>query len=84
MGINVKSLIKSIVNKLFNEDHDQLRAIGISVYDIAKRVERLEAGSKREIDDIKYEIDYALEFSEVISIEEKQGLERVKLQLEGI
>lgn len=82
--MGIKSIIKSIVNKLFNEDHDQLGAIGISVYDIAQRIERLEAGSKSEIDDIKYDIDYALEFSEVISNEEKQALERLKIQLESI
>ena len=60
------------------------KAIGISVNDISERIKRLEPGDKKMIDDIKSDINYALEFSEVISTEEKQGLERLKLQLKSI
>lgn len=73
-----KNTIKNIINKLFNEGHNPLEAIGISVNDISERIADMKPGDKREIEGIKYDIDFALEFSDVISIEEKQGLEQLK------
>lgn len=76
-----KNTIKNIINQLFNEGHNPLEAIGISVNDISERIADMKPGDKREIEGIKYDIDFALEFSDVISIEEKQGLEQLKQQL---
>ncbi|WP_130806205.1 hypothetical protein [Senegalia massiliensis] len=78
MGINFSNIIK----KLFREDHNAINAIGISVNDISNRIEKSSLSDKKELEDIRYDIDFALEFSDVISNEEKEKLEELRSQLE--